>query len=423
MKGDIQRRKGGSLNLEKLAHRRGAKDAEKSRRFSKSPSWQLTPSNRLIALIALTLVFCGQISGQTPAVRNFVGTVTALKTSAGDLEVKPDNAPPMNVSFTPQTIFLKVAPGVTDLKKAEAIQANEVAMGDRVLVTIETATHSARRIIVMSAGDIAKRNEAERLNWIRRGVSGIVASKKDDQITLKMRTLQGATEAVVTVTPQTLFKRYAPDSVKFADAQPSTLAEVSVGDQLRARGQKNEDGLKVMADEVVFGTFLIKAGTVTSVDAAARELTVKDLSTGKPLLIKISPDSQIKAMPDFAEMMGGGRPGFRPQGENAARAPARNGGPGGNGPRRPGGRFDISQMLERMPATTLDQLKPGEDIVVSSTKGARSDQITAIMLVAHADMIIRMATAQSNGMNGRGMNMGMNGMNGFEGIQMPTMIQ
>jgi len=35
-----------------------------------------------------------------------------------------------------------------------------------------------------------------------------------------------------------------------------------------------------------------------------------------------------------------------------------------------------------MPPTKLEELKPGDMIVVSSTKGAKSDEITAITLLA-----------------------------------------
>jgi hypothetical protein len=56
-------------------------------------------------------------------------------------------------------------------------------------------------------------------------------------------------------------------------------------------------------------------------------------------------------------------------------------------------------MLERMPATHLADLKPGTTIVVSSTKGARADQMTAIMLVANADALIQMAQRSSQAKN------------------------
>ncbi len=100
-------------------------------------------------------------------------------------------------------------------------------------------------------------------------------------------------------------------------------------------------------------------------------------------------------------------------------------GPGAGATRAPmGGPRDVSQMLEHMPPATLGELKPGETIVVSSTKGAQNDRITAIMLVAHADLLIQMAQAANrNGVsNNLGMNSGMMGMEGLSGLELPTMI-
>jgi hypothetical protein len=96
-----------------------------------------------------------------------------------------------------------------------------------------------------------------------------------------------------------------------------------------------------------------------------------------------------------------------------------------------GGSRDIAQMLERMPATTIGELKKGDTIVFSSTKGAQGDQLTAIMLVGNADALIRMASMQSggnreNGIGSRGMNAGMmgqmDGFGGFGGFELPGMI-
>src|SRR5260370_39083899 len=65
---------------------------------------------------------------------------------------------------------------------------------------------------------------------------------------------------------------------------------------------------------------------------------------------------------------------------------------------RPGGAPpDLAQMIERMPPTKQEDLKPGQTIVVSSTKGAKADEITAITLLANADMLIRMATMAAAG--------------------------
>ena len=123
----------------------------------------------------------------------------------------------------------------------------------------------ALRIVVMPAAAIAKRNEADRQDWAQRGVSGIVSRADAGRIQLRMRSFQGEAQATVIVDEKTAFRRYVPDSVKFSDARPSKLEEVAAGDQLRARGPKSEDGNSVHAEEVVFGTFLTKAGLVQSV--------------------------------------------------------------------------------------------------------------------------------------------------------------
>ena len=373
---------------------------------------------RTAIAISILLLAAGWLAGQT---RSLVGTVTGIRPETAEIEIKPDNAPPVIAKFTADTIAQRVAPGETDLKKAAAIQVTEVAIGDRVLLTVEPATASVRRIIVMSASDIAKKNEIDRLDWQKRGVTGIVVSKSDSGITLKMRTMTGESEAVVTVTAQTGFKRYAPDSVKFADARPSKLAEVSAGDQLRARGQKSEDGLKVTAEDVVFGTFVTKGGTITAVNAESKEISIKELGTGKSIVVKLTADSQLKQMPDLGAMMGGmaGGRGGAPSaaGPPAMARPGMSGPPPGM-PGRPGG-MDLTQMLEHMPPAKLESLKTGETIVVSSTKGIRNDQLTAIMVLANADLLIQMASRTSSSTRASGMNAGMSGGMGM-GMGMGT---
>ena len=331
---------------------------------------------------------------QTPA--RFVGTITSIKVETAEVVVKPDNGAPVTAKLTSDTVVERVEPGAKDLKSAQPMKASDIANGDRVLVVLMPDAAVIRRLVDMSAVDITKHDEADRADWTKRGVSGVVAAKNGNDITLRMRSLQGEVRVAVTVGDKTTYRRYAPDSVKFADAKSSKLDEVAVGDQLRARGQKSEDGLKVTADDVVFGTFLTKAGSVTTVNADAKEITVSEMGTNKPLVIKVTADSQLKRMPNLAGMMpgaaqpGGAAAGARP----AAPAPGAGGQPsaGGMMMQRPGGAPDLSQMIERMPPAKLEDLKPGEMIVVSSTKGAKADEITAITLLSNADMLIRMAT-------------------------------
>jgi len=368
-----------------------------------------------MAACAAVILWSSMAPAQTTPTKSVVGTVSLFKAETAEIEIKPDNGAAVALKVTADTIAQKVAPGVTDLKKAESIKVTDVALGDRVLATAEPGTSNLRRIVVMSATDIVKKNEADRMDWTRRGVTGMVSAKSGNDVTLKIRTLAGESQAVVTVTETTTFKRYAPDSVKFAEARNSKLSEIGVGDQVRARGVKSEDGLKVTAEDVVFGTFVTKAGTITAVNAETREITVKDLANNKPLVIRVTADSQIKKMPDMGAMMGGmmGRGGMPPGGAPTARA-ARGGVPGG------GRGMDINAMLERMPLSKLEDLKAGETIVVSSTKGAKSNEVTAIMMLANADNILRMIAAQSGGGRGPGMpgagGMGMMGGGGMDAL-------
>jgi len=164
---------------------------------------------------------------------------------------------------------------------------------------------------------------------------------------------------------------------------------------------------------------------VTTINAESSELTIKDLETGKALTVRVTADSQLKRMPSFrggtmdaGPPMGGGRPGgMRPGGPPGM-------GPGGSGGTPP----DVAQMLERMPAGKITDLKLGESVIASSTRGAAKDQITAIMLLGNAEMLIQMASAANSrqsgagGMMGGGMGGGMGGSGTMGGLEMSAML-
>jgi hypothetical protein len=339
-----------------------------------------------------------------------IGAITALRAETSEMDVRQDNGASVVVRFNSATTAQKVAPGQTDLSKAEAIKVSDVAPGDRVLVTLNPAAADpgtagvARRIVVMASSDIARHNAEDRLDWTRRGVAGVVTAVQGNQISLEQKTLGAAAKFTVKTDDQTSFKRYAPDSVKFADAKSSKLSEVSVGDQLRARGAKSADGLNVDATEVIFGTFLSKAGTISSINAEAKEVTVKDLVDKKStLVIRFTADSQVKRMPDaagMASLLAAGRAGAASSGPaaspaSAASASAATASTGvGRGTAPGGGRgLDVAQLLDSLPAAKFEDLKTGDTVVVSASKGARADQLTAITFLANAEALVQLAVA------------------------------
>jgi hypothetical protein len=238
-------------------------------------------------------------------------------------------------------------------------------------------------------------------------------------VTLRYPNLLGDTQAHVLVSSTTSFRKYAADSVRFGDAKPSSLAEVQLGDQLRARGVKSEDGLKVTADQVVFGSFVTKAGTITAIDPENKSVAVRELNTNTPFTVKLTVDSQLKQMPNFAAMAGGGPPGGMPRGGPPDGAPMAGGRPP-----------DIAQMVDRMPAVSLDALKVGDTVIMSSTRGAVANEYTAIVLLDNAEMLVRLATAQRGGQTGSGTGAsqpgGMPGMaaaGGLGNLELPGIMQ
>jgi hypothetical protein len=353
-------------------------------------NWSATPS--------------GWADANRPAQKTVAGTVTDFK--ALEIAVRTDDGQAASLKFGPDTQIVAVSPGERDLTKAKPAAVTDIVLGDRIMATYVAGLTEVRRIVLITARDIAKRNEAERQDWKTRGISGMVSAVHGDQIVLELRTPEGVQTATVVVNAKTKVRRYAPDSVRFADALASSTAEISKGDQLQARGQKTEE--KVMAEDVVFGTFLTKLGTITAVNREAGEIRIQEATTKKALTIRISAASQLKTMPDMRPMFGKAPAG----GHDDHQPPASS---------QPAGKFDLLQILERLPAAKIEDLKVGGGIIVTSTKGAKSEELTAIMLLANADFLIQTAEGEG-GMKAIGqLHGGMLG--GPGGISLPTMIQ
>ncbi len=353
----------------------------------------------ILALFALML------GAQTP--ERMVGTISTIQLDKATIEIKGQDGTPVSVHLTNDTILQRVAPGEKSLKNAETIQVTNMAVGDKVLVNNDPTSGMARRVVVMSATAITKHDEADRSEWTTHGISGIVAAKTGDDITLRKRTMQGETQEHVLVSKDTSYRKYAQDSVRFADAKASSFTDIQVGDQLRAKGDKSEDGTKVTASEVVFGTFVTKAGTITAIDPATKSVAVRELNTNTPFNIRLTADSQLKQMPNFAMPAGGPPPMIA----------------GGKPP-------DMAQMIEHMPSVGLDGLKVGDTIVMSSTQGKVANEYTAIVLLDNAEMLIKMAgggaqQTKAGGVRPQQGGGGMQGMSagGLGGLELPGMMQ
>jgi hypothetical protein len=391
----------------------------------------------IITLVTMVALGFGMSApGQTPSasptaqVINLVGEVKAIDATAKQIVIRDDGGVISTVNLSDKTQYKRLPPGEKTLSKANDITLADVGAGDRVLARwragADIKTAPTPQVVVMSKADLAKKQEQDRAQWRRRGVSGIVASvnASTQEITVSSRTLMGASQAVIIpVTDKVLVRRYPPDTIpKYSEAKPSKFEEVKVGDQLRALGDKSADGTHLTAEEVVFGTFKIVGGTVTAIDPAANQIKINDLQTKKPITINLKSESVIRRLPENAAMMFGGGGGMGPggpgagspggagqkpagagpgssAGQGAGQKPAGvgPGGPQGGGP-RPGGGGSMADLLERLPTISISDLKVGDTIIMSSLQGSDPTQVTAISLVAGIEPLLQMmAMRQQSG--------------------------
>ena len=356
---------------------------------------------------------CGTaLRAQSEVSKPISGTITGFNVKALTIEVKEDAGELRSFPIGPETQVMQVPPGQRDLSHAKAARLTDLARGDRILVSFVSGLTEARRIVWISATDIAARNAAERLDWQRRGISGTVAAVDGNEIALEIRSPQGTETSILSVAPTTVFRRYAPGSVSFVDALPSTIDAISKGDQLRARGDRSGDGRRLKAEDIVFGTFLTKVGTIASIDAEGRAIRIEDATTQHDLTVRLTANSLIKLLPDrkmmFAAMLNG-----RPH-EAHERPPS-------------DGVFDFAKMIAQLPAGRIEDLKAATTVIVTSTSGGRPDEITAILLLANADDLIQMARMQAGGGEGMSASQALSTLHGGMlagpgGLTIPTII-
>lgn len=340
---------------------------------------------RRFAGILCLLCALAAMSQQPPAARA-LGAVTSIQ--GNSIILKTDTGGDVTIAVADGARLLRLEPGQTDLKSATPIALTDIQPGDRLLARGPAAADgksiNAMTVVVMKRADVAAKQQKEREDWQRRGVGGLVKAVDAATGSITLATT-GLTAETITVrtSKDTVVRQYAADSVKFDDAKLSSVGNIKPGDQLRARGTRAPGTTTVAAEEIVFGTFRNVAGTVVSTDASNQTLTVMDLATKKPVVVKITPESQLHRLPPFvaqmiATRMRGGESGEaqqRPQGaQGRFGGGARNGG-------------DMSQMLARMPQVTLADLQKGDALMIVTTDGSGAT-VSAVTLLAGVEPIL-----------------------------------
>ncbi|MFZ1701472.1 MAG: hypothetical protein WBO10_01835 [Pyrinomonadaceae bacterium] len=332
---------------------------------------------------------------------------------------------PVEVTATDATTFKKVSAENPSLTAATAGAIADITVGDRLTISALPDSDSkalfARTVYYMTKVDIDAKNAKDASEWKTRGITGKVISvnNQTNQMVVETRTLTGAVNVTLTPKDGADFKRYAPDSVKFDEALNSSLAEITAGDMIRAKGDKSSDGTSFSAEAIVTGAFQTIAGTVKSIDLEKNELVITNLQTKKDVTVTLGRASIVKRFPpEQAEQMarvqamqammaGGARPvggggrqgGSTPTAGGAAGGQRQGGAPGGTRGATGGA---VDDMLDRFPNITASDLKTGDMIAFSSTKNATTNTLTAIKFLAGVEPFLRAAQASSGGRRGGG---------------------
>lgn len=369
----------------------------------------------ILALTFVTILMPVVSSGQGAQQQHLIGEVTATDQASGQITIKTDAGATALVMTNERTVYRRLSPGETSVEKAQEITRADVRVGDRVLipggVAAASASQAARQVIVMAREAIAARRAEEREDWRARGANGRVVSidAARRQLTIETRSRAGGAETLTVVAPEnTRFRRYAPGSLRPADAVPSSLAQIRVGDQARILG--NREGSSITAEEIIYGRIARLIGVVEAVDASQRQLTVKDNRTGRTLAVTLGANATLKRIPaEFAEGWRQRGEGRRDRGtsspdgqanERRGQRPERAATDGQGSARQRGGR-GLQGILDSLPSLALTELKKGDAIIVSGTSGMDDSRVTAgTLITGDAELIERLQRFQRGGRDG-----------------------
>jgi hypothetical protein len=375
------------------------------------------PANAQLHAAVATLPVLAQ--NTQASVARVIGTIKSI--NGNTLTVAPASGPEITAIVQANARILKLEPGEKDVKNATPIQLTDLQVGDTVRVrgfAAQGATSiPALEVLVITSSAVAAVSSQIREDWQKHGLGGLVnaVDPATGTITISVTSFAGKKSIAVHTSKNTIFRRYAPNSVKFEDAIASSLAQIKSGDQLRARGERSADGSEFTAEEVVNGSFRNIAGLVDSVDASSGIVTVQDVLSKKPVQVKITSDSQLHQLPgEMAQRiafrlkaaaaggaMPAGAPGSGTHSTPAADSANANAGEGGGmhagmGMRSGGG--DFQQLLSRMPGVTIADLHKGDAVMMVATEGSPSTPSTAIYLLSGVEPILRAAPNGSEAM-------------------------
>lgn len=339
------------------------------------------------------------VSGQTPqsatatlsgdpsiTLSRAFGKIISIDSAAGRLLIQTEKGNQVAVNLVESTQYYRMPPDETSLTKAEKISLGQISVGDRAYargkVSADQKSVLAQMVVVLTESDLEARRKARSEEWRTRGITGLVTqiSANPQEITVQLLSGNPPQKIIIDAAQaQADYHQYAPGSANFSDSLPSSFAAVKVGDVVRALGQKNADGTRLIPEELFFGTFLTVGGTITEIKQATGEIVVKDIVTKQTVTLLVGQKTSLKRLsPEVTNLLLAKVKGSPPATPTTTQAQ-------GNSP----------DMLESLPAISLKDLASGNMIIASSSIQADSPVRLAIVIAAGAEQFF--TTLQKQG--------------------------
>ncbi len=296
----------------------------------------------------IVLAFLGQAAQPTSQ----VGLLKQADPATRELVLALDSGGEGRIAVPPEASLVRVAPGETDLSKAAKIAFEDLTPGDRLLVR-------GSRIVAISRADLVRKREAERAEW-RNGIAGRIESvdATSGRIAIAIPASPEPRKLNLLLAPNAVQKRYRTGSARFSDAAASTLEDMKAGDQFHALGAMNGDTFT--ARQIVSGSFRNFAALVESVDVALRMARVRDLERKQTVSLTIGPETALRRL-------------------SAETAKALAAGPA-----------NARAIVEGLPPLRLEDLNPGEALIIASAEGTR-EAVPAITILSGAEPLLTRA--------------------------------
>lgn len=223
------------------------------------------------------------------------GQVFGIDPLVGDMLVKGPSADIGGLRFDRTTAFTRASLDASSAAPAR-ITPPEVNSGDLICARATKERGSVimagLRVLVASRREIQEQQKANLVQWSKSGASGEVVklNEKEGSFILERTLPGGATENLLVETSRsTRFRRYPAGLAHLTDATAAPTAHIRVGNRLYVRGDPSADGASMKARVVLLDGFQAMTATIDSLDALAESVTLHELSTGKPVEVRIRP--------------------------------------------------------------------------------------------------------------------------------------